>query len=397
MGATPAVETLRAAKGDGETCPIVQQTLVRGDSVSARHGDRFYSAVYPRGRGKGIMAKVLVTGGAGFIGSNLAARLLSEGHDLTIFDNLSRSGCHANIEWLRATYGAESFRLVRADLTDFAALAGAAEGAQRIYHLAGQVAVTTSVRNPRQDFEDNALGTFNALEAARLHGDNPIFIFASTNKVYGGMEEVRIEERPTCYAYADLPLGIPESKALDFHSPYGCSKGAGDQYTRDYARIYGLRTVVMRQSCIYGYRQFGIEDQGWVAWFIIAALKRRPITIFGDGKQVRDILFVDDLLDAYDAAVAHIDQVAGEVYNIGGGPENTLSIWAEFGPLLEELMGRPIPVAYADWRPGDQRVYVSDIRKATAELGWRPRTPVRAGITKLFDWINGNQSLFAHL
>jgi CDP-paratose 2-epimerase len=343
------------------------------------------------------MAKVLITGGAGFIGSNLAARLLSEGHDLTIFDNLSRSGCHANVEWLRSTYGADSFKLVRSDLTDFAALAGAAEGAQRIYHLAGQVAVTTSVRNPRQDFEDNALGTFNALEAARLHADNPIFLFASTNKVYGGMEEVRIEERPTCYAYADLPLGIPESKPLDFHSPYGCSKGAGDQYTRDYARIYGLRTVVMRQSCIYGYRQFGIEDQGWVAWFIIAALKRRPITIFGDGKQVRDILFVDDLLDAYDAAVARIDQVAGEVYNVGGGPQNTLSIWAEFGPLLEELLGRPIPVEFADWRPGDQRVYVSDIRKAAAELGWQPQISVREGIGKLFAWIASNQSLFAHL
>lgn len=343
------------------------------------------------------MAKVLITGGAGFIGSNLAARLLGEGHDLTIFDNLSRSGCHANVEWLRTTYGADSFKLVRGDLTDFAALAGAAEGAQRIYHLAGQVAVTTSVRNPRQDFEDNALGTFNALEAARLHADNPIFLFASTNKVYGGMEEVRIEERPTCYAYADLPLGIPESKPLDFHSPYGCSKGAGDQYTRDYARIYGLRTVVMRQSCIYGYRQFGIEDQGWVAWFIIAALKRRPISIFGDGKQVRDILFVDDLLDAYDAAVTRIDQVAGQVYNVGGGPENTLSIWAEFGPLLEELLGRPIPVEFADWRPGDQRVYVSDIRKAAAELGWQPQTSVREGIGKLFAWIASNQSLFAHL
>jgi CDP-paratose 2-epimerase len=228
-------------------------------------------------------------------------------------------------------------------------------------------------------------------------GDDPIFLYASTNKVYGGMEDVVIVPQDTRYWYADYPHGISEERPLDFHSPYGCSKGAGDQYTRDYARIYGLRTIVMRQSCIYGYRQFGIEDQGWVAWFIIAALKGRQISIYGDGKQVRDVLFIDDLLDAYDAAVHTIDVSAGQVYNVGGGPENTMSIWAEFGPILAELMGQPVPVTFADWRPGDQRVYVSDIRKAQRELNWQPQVSVREGITRLFEWIRDNQQLFAHL
>jgi CDP-paratose 2-epimerase len=341
--------------------------------------------------------RILITGGAGFIGSNLAHRLLGQGHQVTIFDNLSRSGCETNLAWLRRTYSTDSLHLVEADLTDFAALKRASDGTQRIYHLAGQVAVTTSVQNPRQDFEANALGTFNALEATRQVGDDPIFLYASTNKVYGGMEDVVIVPQDTRYWYADYPQGMPEERPLDFHSPYGCSKGAGDQYTRDYARIYGLRSVVMRQSCIYGYRQFGIEDQGWVAWFIIAALKGRPISIYGDGKQVRDVLFIDDLLDAYDAAVNHIDVSAGQVYNVGGGPQNTMSIWAEFGPMLAELMGKPVPVTFADWRPGDQRVYVSDIRKAQRELNWQPQVSVREGITRLFHWIRDNESLFEHL
>ena len=341
--------------------------------------------------------RILITGGAGFIGSNLAHRLLGQGHQVTIFDNLSRSGCQTNLAWLRQTYGPDAFHLAQADLTDFPALRHASEGVTRLYHLAGQVAVTTSVKNPRQDFEDNALGTFNALEAARQVGDDPIFLYASTNKVYGGMEDVIIAPQETRYGYVDYPYGMSEERPLDFHSPYGCSKGAGDQYARDYYRIYGLRTIVMRQSCIYGYRQFGIEDQGWVAWFIIAALKGRPITIYGDGKQVRDILFIDDLLDAYDVAAQGIAASAGQVYNIGGGPENTMSIWAEFGPILSELLGRPVPVIFADWRPGDQRVYVSDIRKAAQELGWRPQVSVRDGLSRLYQWIRDHQTLFAHL
>jgi CDP-paratose 2-epimerase len=341
--------------------------------------------------------RILITGGAGFIGSNLANRLLTEGHNLTILDNLSRSGCESNITWLKESHGAESFRLVHADLTDFDAVKSAVEGADRIYHLAGQVAVTTSVKDPRKDFEDNALGTFNVLEAARQVADKPIVIYSSTNKVYGGMEEVKVVEEENRYRYADLPYGIPETQNLDFHSPYGCSKGAGDQYVRDYGRIFGLRSVVVRQSCIYGYRQFGIEDQGWLAWFIIAVLKGRNISIFGNGKQVRDVLFIDDLLDAYEQIVQNIDTAAGKIYNIGGGADNTISIWVEFGPILEELFGKPIPVNHGDWRPGDQPVYISDIRKAERELGWQPKISVKEGTRRLYDWIRDNQQLFEHL
>ncbi len=344
-----------------------------------------------------MSARILVTGGAGFIGSNLVNRLLREGHEITILDNLSRSGCEQNLTWLQETYGSNSFRLIKADLIDFDSVLQAAKGAERVYHLAGQVAVTTSVRNPRKDFEDNALGTFNVLEAARQVGNDPVFIYSSTNKVYGGMEDIAIIEEKTRYRYAQLPHGVPETQPLDFHSPYGCSKGAGDQYTRDYARIYGLRTVVVRQSCIYGYRQYGIEDQGWVAWFIIAALKNRPITIYGNGKQVRDILFIDDLLDAYETIVRNISVASGQIYNIGGGTSNTISIWAEFCPLLEELLSRPVPVSQGNWRPGDQPIYVSDICKAERELGWRPQIGVRAGITRLYEWIRDHQDLFKHL
>ncbi len=338
--------------------------------------------------------RYLVTGGAGFIGCNYVHRLLGRGERVTLYDNLSRRGAEANVDWLRQQHGAASFRLIVADLRDCDTLAQAARDVAVVVHLAGQTAVTTSVTDPRSDFEDNALGTFNALEAARRSSTNPIFLYSSTNKVYGGMEEVAAIERETRYAYRDFPLGIPETQPLDFHSPYGCSKGAGDQYVRDYARIYGLPTVVLRQSCIYGLRQMGVEDQGWVAWFIIAALTGQPITIYGNGKQVRDVLFVDDLLDAYDAAIARIEIAAGQVYNVGGGPEHTISVWAEFGPILERVIGRPIPVSKADWRPGDQPIYISDIRKARRDLDWRPTVGIEAGVRRLYDWVVANTSLF---
>ena len=668
----------------------------------------------------------LVTGGAGFIGCNYVHRLLARGKHVTVYDNLSRRGTESNVAWLHEQHGADSFRLVVADLRDCDTLSDAAQDADVIVHLAGQTAVTTSVTDPRSDFEDNALGTFNALEAARHAVTNPIFLYASTNKVYGGMDEVAVIEQDTRYAYRDFPLGIPETQPLDFHSPYGCcysadtdiltdggwkkfyeltsndqvltynierkvaeyqtpidhfaysytgkmyvqnnrrlktcvtpnhkmlvswdrdhdglknprllearqiegkamayllaadynggkdsnhfilpevrkvakykhyfparpipmddwlrflgwyiseghcyknqktgnctvtlttysrseeaiavmqaiglspvvdkhhitatsrqlyeylkvfdkshdkyipqeikrldrekltillkslldgdgnkhskhgwryttvsqrladdiqeiaikcgmaasvtldkegfyrvytsttrttqcnlganrsewvdydgmvycvqvpnsivmvrqngyaffsgnSKGAGDQYVRDYARIYSLPTVVFRQSCIYGTRQMGVEDQGWVAWFIIAALTGQPITIYGNGKQVRDVLFVDDLLNAYDAAIANIKIAAGQVYNVGGGPERTMSIWAEFGPILERLIGHPIPVSISDWRPGDQPIYISDIRKAERELGWHPAVGVEVGIRRLYDWVTTHQHLF---
>jgi CDP-paratose 2-epimerase len=336
----------------------------------------------------------LITGGAGFIGSNYVNRLLTRRVAVTVYDNLSRAGAERNLAWLRDTHGADSFELVVGDLRDASLLATAARHADVIVHLAGQVAVTTSVIHPRKDFEDNALGTFNLLEAARLSGRNPIVLYASTNKVYGGMEDVDVAEGDDSYHYADLVYGVPETQPLDFHSPYGCSKGAGDQYMRDYHRIYDLPTVVLRQSCIYGPRQFGIEDQGWVAWFVIAAVLGKPITIYGDGKQVRDVLYVDDLLDAYDAAIDRIDVAAGQVYNVGGGPENTLSIWHQFGPILESLLGEEIHVSHGDWRPGDQRVYVSDIRKAQRELGWQPQVSVQEGIGRLFEWVRAHRNLF---
>jgi len=336
----------------------------------------------------------LVTGGAGFIGSNYVRQLLSRGEDVVVFDNFSRGGAPRNLEWLEKTFGRDSFRLIRGDVRDASLVAEATRGSDVIVHLAGQVAVTTSVVNPRDDFENNALGTFNVLEGARLSGRNPIVIYASTNKVYGGMDDVKVVERGGRWEYENLPFGASETQPLDFHSPYGCSKGTGDQYVRDYARIYDLPTVVYRQSCIYGPRQFGVEDQGWVAWFVIAAVMGRPIAIYGDGKQIRDLLHVDDLIRAYDLAVDKIDAAAGQVYNLGGGPANTLSVWTEFGPLLEELLGRPIPVARGDWRPGDQRVFVADIRKAERELGWSPQVGVEEGVRRLFEWVRENKDLF---
>ncbi len=338
--------------------------------------------------------KFLITGGAGFIGSNYVSRLLQRGEQVTIFDNLSRAGSRLNLEWLRETYGDKAFKLVIGDVRDAKAIHDASREANVIVHLAAQVAVTTSVTKPREDFEINAYGTFNVMEAARASKNRPVVLYASTNKVYGGMDDVAIVEQPTRYAYADLPQGAPETQPLDFHSPYGCSKGSGDQYVRDYSRIYDLPTVVFRQSCIYGTRQFGVEDQGWVAWFVIAAVAGHPISLYGDGKQVRDVLFVDDLLDVYDTALEKIGVAAGQVYNIGGGPANTISVWAEFCPLLEKLVGHPLAVRYDDWRPGDQKVYVSDIRKAENELGWKPRYSIQAGLQRLFDWVSANHALF---
>ncbi len=336
----------------------------------------------------------LVTGGAGFIGSNYVSHLLERGERVIVYDNLSRAGARKNLAWLEEKFGKDAFRLVVGDVTDADQLATAARAADIIVHLAGQVAVTTSVTDPRQDFESNALGTFNALEAARLSGRNPIFIYASTNKVYGGMEDVRIIEDATRWRYTDLELGCSETQPLDFHSPYGCSKGTGDQYVRDYARIYGLRSVVFRQSCIYGPRQFGVEDQGWLAWMTIAAVTGRKITIYGDGKQVRDVLHVDDLLRAYDAAIARIETAKGQVYNLGGGTRNVLAVWSEFGPILEKLLGRQIEVARADWRPGDQRVFYADFSKAKRELAWEPSIDLEAGIEMLFQWVTENRNLF---
>lgn len=329
---------------------------------------------------------IFITGGAGFIGVHTASYYLSRGDRITIFDNFSRKGTRENVNWLKQKYGDKKLTVIEGDIRDFVKIKQSIVGNEVVIHLAGQVAVTTSVVNPREDFEINALGSFNVLEAARLSAPKATIIFASTNKVYGGMEEVKIIKKGKRYAYRDLPEGIPETQNLDFHSPYGCSKGAADQYVRDYHRIYGLRTVVFRQSCIYGTHQFGIEDQGWVSWFTIAAVLGKPITVYGDGMQVRDVLFVEDLVRAYDAAVVNIDKVAGKIYNVGGGPGFTLSL-LELLSLLEKKLGKKIPFTSADWRPGDQPVYVSNISKISKELGWKPQVDVHEGSSMMIDWI----------
>ena len=336
----------------------------------------------------------IITGGAGFIGCHAAATLHAEGDRVILVDNLSRRGADANLAWLRDR-GVTEF--IKADIRDFDAIRGVIDrhaDADVVLHLAGQVAVTTSVIDPRSDFEINALGTFNVLEAVRaLGGRRPAVLYSSTNKVYGNLEHVRVVERDGRYAYEDRPFGVDESEPMDFHSPYGVSKGCGDQYVRDYARIYDMKTVVFRQSCIYGTRQFGIEDQGWIAWFCVAVTTGKPFTIFGDGKQIRDTLWVGDLVDAYRRAVDRIDSVSGEVFNVGGGPENTMSL-NELVALLSEAFGRDLNPPYADWRPGDQRVFVADVRKAERLLGWSPRVRTVEGVKKLLGWVRENQGLF---
>lgn len=337
--------------------------------------------------------KVLITGGCGFIGCNAAQRFLQMGHSVAVLDDLSRPGSEKNLEWLREQ---GEFEFICGDVCDGEQLSHVmAEGRFDVtIHLAGQVAVTTSVVEPRRDFEINALGTFNVLEAVRRHSPETIVLNASTNKVYGKLPALKLQEEPRRYAIPDLPYGVNEAQPLDFHSPYGCSKGAADQYVIDYARVYGLRTVNFRQSCIYGYRQFGVEDQGWVAWFMIAHTLRQPVTIYGNGKQVRDILFIDDLIDCYMAAIDRIGQVAGLTFNIGGGPENTLSL-LELLEMLGEHSGRAVVHSFEDWRPGDQPVYVSDIRRAAELLSWRPRVGVKEGFERLHAWVMANRDSFA--
>jgi CDP-paratose 2-epimerase len=325
----------------------------------------------------------LVTGGAGFIGCNLSDRLVTAGWDVTVLDDLSRPGSERNLARLRRD-GDDAVRFVQADIRDPERVLAASAGVDVVFHLAGQTAVTTSIADPRADFESNAVGTLNVLEAARRSSRQPTVVYASTNKVYGSLAHVPVSEGETRYRFLDLPLGIDERQPLDPQSPYACSKAAGDQYTLDYSRTYGLRTVVFRQSCIYGPRQLGSEEQGWVAWLASSVALGREPTIFGSGKQLRDLLHVDDLVDAYLLAVERIDAVAGNAYNVGGGPERTLSVWAELGPLLASIIGRPVPdPRRARARPGDQRVFVSDVRRAAADLGWHPRTGVREGVEQL--------------
>jgi CDP-paratose 2-epimerase len=335
---------------------------------------------------------VLITGGAGFIGVNVAAHYLAQGRRVVIYDNFSRPGTDANRRWLDECWGGKA-TIIAGDVRERdPRLAAEVERAAVVFHLAAQVAVTTSVTDPQHDFETNALGTFNVLEAVRRSKARPAIIYSSTNKVYGKMADVAVTDLGTRHAYADAPHGIGEGFPLDFYSPYGCSKGTGDQYVIDYARIYGLRTLVFRQSCIYGPHQFGMEDQGWVAWFTIRALQGRPVTVYGDGKQVRDVLWVADLVDAYDAAWRRIETISGRAYNIGGGPAYTLSL-LELIDLLDQRFGTPLRHTFEDWRPGDQKVFVSDIRKARADFGWAPKVAPAEGVAELATWLQANEGL----
>ncbi len=332
--------------------------------------------------------KLLLTGGAGFIGINTADYFLTSGWQVIIFDNFSRDRVAENIDWLKSAHQ-KNLEVIKADVvTDTAKLKELTEQVDLVIHLAAQVAVTTSVADPIADFQTNALGTLNVLEAIRKSNKKPALIYSSTNKVYGDLENIKTIEKELRYEFADIK-GVTEQQNLDFHSPYGCSKGTADQYIRDYSRIYGLKTVVFRQSCIYGPHQFGIEDQGWVAWFIIATLLNKKISIYGTGKQVRDVLYINDLVKAYDQAFQNIDKTAGQIYNIGGGYDNSLSL-LEFLSILEKLLGKKIKYSFADWRPGDQKMFISDNTKLLHDLGWQPQISKESGITKITTWLKEN-------
>ncbi len=347
--------------------------------------------------------KVLITGGAGFIGSHVAEFYAEHGWSVVIYDNFMRAQLLKqdpktalyNLNYLKSKFPDKVVH-IDADVRNLDRLVEEAKDVDLIVHAAAQVAVTTSLTDPLTDFEVNARGTFNVLEAARRSRRDPTVIYCSTNKVYGdNVNKIPVEDQGSRYAYADPKFneGIPEDFPVDLceHTPYGCSKLAGDLYAQDYARLYGLKVGVFRMSCIYGERQLGAEDQGWVAWFTIAAATGRPITIYGDGKQVRDVLYVKDLVEAYEKFRA--SNLRHEVFNIGGGPHNTLSL-LELLDLLEEVLGVRPRVSFNEWRPGDQRVYVSRLKRIEEKLGWRPKTQVKQGVARLAAWVKENLHLF---
>ena len=330
----------------------------------------------------------LVTGGAGFVGTNLASRLVEEGHTVRIFDNLSRPGVERNLHWLVERHG-DDVEVHTGDVRDAAAVRRAVAGAEQVYHLAAQVAVTTSVEEPQTDLAVNVNGTVNVLEEVRRLDDPPPLVFTSTNKVYGTLDEVPLRRVGDRWQPVDQELdrhGIAEQRPLDFCTPYGCSKGAADQYVLDYGKSYGLATTVFRMSCIYGPHQHGTEDQGWVAHFLIRALAEEPIAIFGDGAQVRDVLFVDDLVDAFLLARDSIDEISGLAFNIGGGPDNSVSL-LEVLEMIGSAAGEPPEISFFEERLGDQRYYVSDTRRFAAATGWRPQVAVEDGVEQLYRWL----------
>ncbi|MCA1454187.1 GDP-mannose 4,6-dehydratase [Bradyrhizobium sp. BRP22] len=333
---------------------------------------------------------VLITGGCGFIGCNLADRLAERRDNVLVLDNLARAGVRENAQWLKSKHG-DRINIIVADVRDPISVIDAVRDARAVLHLAAQVAVTDSVADPVGDFETNARGTINVLEAVRLHNKSAPVLFASTNKVYGRLiDDTQIMRTGARYAPASKTLsdGISENAPLDFYSPYGCSKGTADQYVRDYARVFGLQAVVMRMSCVYGPRQFGTEDQGWIAHFLLSAIRGIPLTIYGDGLQVRDALHVSDAADAWLTALERIALVRGRVFNLGGGPFNSVSL-LELIDHIRQLTGREVKYALADWRPGDQPWYVTDTRALSTALGWTPKVSLQQGLHSLHAWLDG--------
>lgn len=335
--------------------------------------------------------KFLVFGGCGFLGSNLASEILRLGHELAIYDNLSRVGSENNKLWLESL---GKFQMFQNNVQDSDKVASVVQSFKPdvIFHTAGQVAMTTSLENPRADFETNALGTFNVLEAVRLHSPHTSVFFSSTNKVYGDLENYRYKETATRYICEEFPEGFPESIPLDFRTPYGCSKGAADQYIKDYSLCYGLKTVVFRHSSIFGGRQFSTKDQGWIGWFVKQAIDtksgalKEPFTISGNGKQVRDVLFASDIISCYFDALKHIDKTAGQTFNIGGGFENSLSL-LELFDLCNEILGIKMNYKELPPRQSDQKVFIADISKAEKVFGWKPKTNKISGLKQMINWV----------
>ena len=373
--------------------------MTRGKTNAATNGNGAHESTLTRASKNGKSKPILITGGAGFVGSNLAHRLLSNGHRVRLLDNLSRKGVERNLRWLIENHG-DLVDIEVPDVRNLSIVKQAVKDASQVFHFAAQVAVTSSLVDPIEDFEINARGTLNLLEAVRAADNPPPLIFTSTNKVYGNLADLKFDKQRTRYAPANDAIrerGINEDRPLDFHSPYGCSKGAADQYVTDYARTYRLPALVFRMSCIYGPHQYGNEDQGWVAHFVIRSLSGKPITIYGDGMQVRDILFVDDLVDAFLLAQQHMKKLAGNAFNIGGGPTNSISL-LELLDLLAELHGGDVSVRFENWRAADQRYYVADTSKFSGLTGWAPRVPVHEGVRRLYEWIRtGDAQLRAEL
>jgi len=333
----------------------------------------------------------LITGGAGFIGANLAHRLITQGENVIVFDNLSRSGSEKNLQWLKDTDDSSRLEIKIADIRDQNAIESCLHQVDSVFHFAAQVAVTKSLQNPLEDFDINLRGTLNLLEILRTMKKPPFLLYTSTNKVYGKLETLQIVETNTRYTLSDTYAnpGISEKQNLDFHSPYGCSKGGADQYIIDYARTFSIPATVFRMSCIYGPHQFGNEDQGWVAHFLFRVLQNQPLTIYGDGKQVRDILYIDDLLDAFLQARTHAALCSSKAFTIGGGWHCTVSI-LEFLEQIKSIHGSLPAVQFAPWRLGDQVYYVSDTTSFESTCEWRVKTDIHCGIGKLYKWIKSS-------